>query len=226
MTEYTNIGLYSPKQAERLIGVDADKIRRWLMPGRSSQGPLWAPEPQALGAEDTLSFRDLLELRAVAQFRRHNVSMRVIREALDNLSEYYKRGYPLINPHICTDGEKIFLQLLEHNGELALTDLGKHQNVFRDIIAPSLIDGIEFDAQDHPVRWHPDPNDTSIVIDPRFAFGKPIVLPSYMATATLAHAAEIEQSLEAVASQHDISRDEVERAVKFEKRMSTGALLH
>lgn len=58
MTAFTSIGLYSPKQAERLIGVEAEKIRRWLMPERSSKGPLWEPEPHALGAEDTLSFKD------------------------------------------------------------------------------------------------------------------------------------------------------------------------
>lgn len=66
MTAFTNIGLYIPKQAERLIGVEAEKIRRWLMPARLPKGPLWEPEPQALGAENTLSFKDLLELRAVA----------------------------------------------------------------------------------------------------------------------------------------------------------------
>jgi hypothetical protein len=137
MTAFTNIGLYSPKQAERLIGVEAEKIRRWLMPARSSKGPLWEPEPQALGAEDTLSFRDLLELRAVAQFRRHNVSLTVIREALKTLSDYLQRDYPLINPLLSTDGEKVFLKVLEESGETAITDLVKRQNVFHAVISPS-----------------------------------------------------------------------------------------
>ncbi|WP_336275106.1 hypothetical protein [Vreelandella indica] len=204
MTAFTNIGLYSPKQAERLIGVEADKIRRWLMPARSSKGPLWEPEPQALGAEDTLSFKDLLELRAVAKFRSHNVSLTVIREALHELSELLQRDYPLINPQLCTDGQK----------------------VFEDVIVPSLRAGIEFDAEGDPVRWHPDPEDPSIVIDPRFAFGKPIVLPSHMPTSTLAQAAEVEGSAEDAARAYDVTQEEVERAVKFEERILSGALLH
>ncbi|MCL7931144.1 helix-turn-helix domain-containing protein [Halomonas llamarensis] len=226
MTAFTNIGLYSPKQAERLIGVEADKIRRWLMPARSSKEPLWKPEPQALGAEDTLSFKDLLELRAVAQFRRHNVSLPVIREALHELSGLLQRDYPLINPQLCTDGQKVFLKALEESGEIAVIDLVKRQNAFEEIIVPSLRAGIEFDAKGDPIRWYPDPKDTNIVIDPRFAFGKPIVMPSHMPTATLAQAAEVEGSAAGAARAFDVTQEEVERAVEFEKRILSGALLH
>lgn len=226
MTAFTNIGLYSPKQAERLIGVEADKIRRWLMPARSKKGPLWEPEPQALGAEDTLSFKDLLELRAVAKFRSHNVSLAVIREALHELSELLQRDYPLINPQLCTDGQKVFLKALEESGETTVIDLVKRQNAFEDVIVPSLRAGIEFNAKGDPVRWHPDLEDPSIVVDPRFAFGKPIVLPSHMPTATLAQAAEVEGSAEAAARAYDVTPEEVERAVKFEERVLSGALLH
>lgn len=166
MTAFTNIGLYSPLQAERLIGVEAEKIRRWLMPARSAAGPLWEPEPQALGAEDTLSFKDLLELRAVAKFRQHKISLPVIREALHTLSDYLQRDYPLINPQLCTDGKQIFLKLLEESGEMAITDLSNRQNTFTNVIGPSLIAGIEFDTQGQPIRWLPDSEDQSIVIDP------------------------------------------------------------
>ncbi|QNI03593.1 DUF433 domain-containing protein [Halomonas sp. SH5A2] len=226
MTAFTNIGLYSPKQAERLIGVEAEKIRRWLMPERSTKGPLWEPEPHALGAEDTLSFKDLLELRAVAEFRRHNVSLSVIREALHTLSEYLKRDYPLINPQLSTDGKQVFLKALEESGETSVIDLVKRQNVFKDVIVPSLIAGIKFDADGHPILWQPDPENPNIVVDPRFAFGKPIVLPSHMPTATLAQAVEVEGSPEDAARAYDVTQEEVEDAVKFEKRILSGALLH
>ena len=226
MTAFTNIGLYSPRQAERLIGVDAEKIRRWLMPERSTKGPLWDPEPQALGAEDTLSFKDLLELRAVEQFRLHNVSLPVIREALHVLRDYLQRDYPLINPQLSTDGKKVFLKVLENSGETAITDLVKRQNVFHAVISPSLKADIEFDPSGYPIRWKPDPEDENIVVDPRFAFGKPIVLPSHMPTATLAQAAEVEGSAEAAARAYEVTQEEVERAVKFETRVLSGALLH
>ncbi|EPC02603.1 hypothetical protein L861_09680 [Litchfieldella anticariensis FP35 = DSM 16096] len=227
MTALAGIGLYSPKQAERLIGVDAEKIRRWIVRDRSPAGPLWHPEPESLGAEDTLSFKDLLEVRAVSRFREHGVSMHVIREALSSLSDYLQRDYPLIHPRLMTDGKDVFLQALEENGEEGLTDLVKRQGVLTEVIGPSLISGITFDASDNPVRWTPDPADPQIVIDPRFAFGKPIVLPSHVSTAALFDAFQAEEGdADTVARNFDITLDEVNRAVNFEKRIAAGALLH
>lgn len=226
MTALVGIGLYSPKQAERLIGVEADKIRRWLLRDTSPAGPLWHPEPEALGAEDTLSFRDLLEVRAVAQFREY-VTMPAIREALASLRDYLERDYPLTHPRLLTDGKAVFLRHLEENGKEALTDLGKRQAVFPDVIFPSLLEGIEFDASENPIRWHPDPQDPSIVIDPKLAFGKPIVLPCHMSTHAIYSAFQAEDGdAEAVARNFEISLDEVNRAVNFEKRIAAGALLH
>lgn len=226
MTAFAGIGLYSPKQAELLTGVDAEKIRRWLLRDTSPAGPLWHPEPEALGAEDTLSFKDLLEIRAVAQFRQY-VSMPAIRAALTSLRDYLERDYPLTSPRLKTDGKVVFLRSIAENGDEALTDLGKRQEVFYDIVAPSLLDGIEFDASENPVRWHPDPADRTIVVDPKFAFGKPIVLPSHMSTSALDNAYQTEgRDAEKVARNFGITVDEVNRAVNFEKRVAAGALLH
>lgn len=226
MTAFVGIGLYSPKQVERLTGVDAAKIRRWLLRDTSPSGPLWHPEPEQLGAEDTLSFKDVLEIRAVAQFRQH-VTMPVIRQALANLRDYLQRDYPLTHPRLLTDGKAVFLNTIAESGEEALTDLAKRQNVFEHVISPSLLDGIEFDASENPVRWHPDPQDPGIVVDPKFAFGKPIVLPSHLSTQALFKAYEAEDGdAEAVARNLDITVEEVNRAVNFERRVAVGALLH
>ncbi|PAU76748.1 MerR family transcriptional regulator [Halomonas salipaludis] len=227
MTALVGIGLYSPKQAERLIGVDADKIRRWLLRDTSPAGPLWHPEPEALGAEDTLSFKDLLEVRAVEQFRKHGVSMQTIRTALANLSELMQRDYPLIHPQLVTDGRAVILKALKDNGDTSMTDLAKFQDVITDVIAPSIKDRITFDASNNPIQWNPDPDDDSIVVNPKLAFGKPVILPSHMSTHAIYSAFQAEGGdAEAVARNFEISLDEVNRAVNFEKRIAAGAFLH
>lgn len=150
----------------------------------------------------------------------------MIREALNVLRDYLQRDYPLINPQLSTDGKKVFLKVLEESGEMAITDLVKRQNVFHDVISPSLKAGIEFDTSGYPIRWQPDPEDAGIVIDPRFTFGKPIVLPRHMPTATLAQAAAVEGSAKAAVRAYEVTQKEVERTVKFEERILSGALLH
>ncbi|MDF9433010.1 helix-turn-helix domain-containing protein [Chromohalobacter israelensis] len=227
MTALAGIGLYSPKQAERLIGVDAAKIRRWLLAADSPNGPLWHPEPEALGLEDTLSFKDLLEIRAVEQFRKHGVSLQTIRAALTNLSELMQRNYPLLHPQLVTDGKDVILRAMKDDGETAMTDLTKFQDVMAEVVAPSIKDRITFDASNNPIRWSPDPSDPGIVVDPKFAFGKPIVLPSHMSTLALFQAYEAEDGdADAVARNLEITVDEVVRAVNFEKRIAAVEFLH
>lgn len=227
MTALAGIGLYSPKQAERLIGVDAAKIRRWLLKADSPRGPLWHPEPQAFGAVDTLSFKDLLEVRAVAQFRQHGVSMQTIRVALSNFSDMLSTDYPLIHPKLVTDGRAVMLERLKHDGEVALTDLTRFQDVMAEVIAPSIKDHINFDANENPVQWTPDPTEPHVVVNPKFAFGKPIILPSHMSTLAIFNAYQAEgDDAETVARNLDITFDEVSRAVNFEKRVAAGAFLH
>jgi uncharacterized protein (DUF433 family) len=227
MMAFTGIGLYSPKQAEKLIGIDARIIRRWLLEDDSPVGPLWHPEPEALGAKDTLSFKDLLELQAVRAFRKFGVSMPTIRRALANLSEFYNRPYPLTNPRLATDGKSIFLETLADSGEECMADLAKRQSVFREVIKPSVIKSISYDASDNPICWRPDENDGSIIVDPARAFGKPLVLPSYMPTRTLYDALKAENgNAEAVARYYEITSDEVIRAANFEKRIAAGEVLH
>ncbi|MCT8469439.1 helix-turn-helix domain-containing protein [Chromohalobacter canadensis] len=227
MTALAGIGLYSPQQAEKLIGVDAAKIRRWLLADDGKHGPLWHPEPEALGLEGTLSFKDLLEIRAVEQFRKHGVSLQTIRAALTNLSALMQRNYPLLHPQLVTDGKDVILRAMKDNGETAMTDLTKFQDVMAEVVAPSIKDRITFDASNNPIRWSPDPSDPDIVVDPKFAFGKPIILPSHMSTLALFQAYEAEDGdADAVARNLEITVDEVVRAVNFEKRIAAVEFLH
>lgn len=227
MTALAGIGLYSPKQAERLIGVDAAKIRRWLLAEDNSNGPLWHPEPEALGLENTLSFKDLLEIRAVAQFRKHGVTLPTIRVALINLSKLMQRDYPLLHPQLVTDGRDVILKAMKDNGETAMTDLTRFQDIMTEIVAPSIKDRITFDASNNPIRWSPDFRDPDIVVDPKFAFGKPIVLPGHMSTGALFESYKAEEGdADVVARNFEITVDEVMRAVSFEKRMAAGEFFH
>lgn len=227
MTALAGIGLYSPKQAERLIGVDAVKIRRWLLSEDSPNGPLWHPEPESLGLEDTLSFKDLLEVRAVEQFRKHGVTLPTIRAALINLSELMQRDYPLLHPQLVTDGKDVILRAMKNNGETSMTDLTRFQDVMTEVVAPSIKSRITFDASNNPIRWSPDSRDPDIVVDPKFAFGKPIVLPSHMSTSALFKAYEAEDGDAGTVARHfEITVDEVIRAVNFEKRIAAVEFFH
>ncbi|KFF48787.1 hypothetical protein GY26_12345 [Gammaproteobacteria bacterium MFB021] len=227
MASLTGIGLYSPKQAAALTGIDSRTLRRWLLCDDHTHAPLWHPEPEAEGATDALSFRDLLEAKAVWALKQQGVSLPTIRRALENLKSHYRVDYPLTNPRLATDGKDVFIQTLDASGEEWLSDLAKRQKVIAEFVNPSLLASISFDDSQTPVAWRPDPADPQIQIDPKRGFGKPYVLPSYLPTRTLAKAYAAEgDDAEAVARYFEITEDEVTRAANFEKRMAAGAHLH
>lgn len=228
MTSLAGIGLYSPKQAEHLTGIKARKIRRWLFgidtQGRHYEG-VWTPKPQKLGIDDALSFQDLIEIRFVHYFRNLGVSLQTIRLASENAKEIFGKDYPFSSPRFRSDGESIFATALDSDAE-GMLDIAKRQNVIRQVIEPSLYTDVVY-FQDEAIRWVPDSEYPDIIVDPQFAFGKPIIQPSYMPTRVLFDAWNAEEKNAAiVARQYEVTEDEVERAVRFELRMAGGAVLH
>lgn len=227
MTSLIGIGLYSPRQAAELTGIESRTLRRWLLRDDDTHKPLWHPEPEAKGAPDALSFRDLLEVKAVWALKQQGVSLQTIRRALENLKSHYQVDYPLTNPRLATDGKDVFIQTIDASGEEWLSDLAKRQKVIAEFVNPSILKSISFDEGHNPVAWQPDPKDPLIQVDPKRGFGKPYVLPSYLSTRTLAKAYAAEgEDAGAVARYFDITEDEVIRAANFEKRIAAGAHLH
>ncbi|WP_445620666.1 hypothetical protein ACUN8C_01775 [Kushneria sp. Sum13] len=227
MTSLIGIGLYSPKQAAQLTGIKTDLLKSWLLRDDDTHKPLWHPEPEAKGAPDAFSFRDLLEAKAVWSLRQHGVSLQTIRRALDNLKSHYQIDYPLTNPRLATDGKDVFIQTITESGEEWLSDLAKRQKVMAEVVSPSILKSISFDECQNPVAWQPDPEDDLIEVNPKLNFGKPYVLPSYMPTRTLAKAyAAEDENAEMVARYYGITEDEVIRAANFERRIAAGAHLH
>src|SRR3954452_20853070 len=77
------VGLYTASEAERLIKVPAQRIRRWLLgykfrhDGQTCwSDPLWQPQLSRLGRGVDLGFRDLVELKFVDAFQNAGVSLR------------------------------------------------------------------------------------------------------------------------------------------------------
>ncbi|CAB5710702.1 Uncharacterized conserved protein [Delftia tsuruhatensis] len=231
---YKGTGIYSVPEASRLIDVPTRDIHRWLFgyhyrktPGeaqsRTYSQPLWTHE---LFNEDfdekVIGFRDLLELRFIREFRRHGVPLSVIRRCLTTAGELYGVTHPMTIPRFRTDGRTIYAEALsEEAHENSLVDLKSRQSVFKDIIKPSLYEGIVYDASEKQAsRWYPAGKKAPIVIDPGRQFGAPIIettgtptsilLASYLAEGGDAQAAAI------TARVYKVPPRAVEAAIRFE----------
>jgi len=175
---------------------------------------------EALGAEQVLSFRDLLELRTVARFIERGVSLQVVRATIEVAREVLG-DYPLHSRRFVTDGKKIFLDAVNRVGEAALLDLKERQYAIDAVIRPSLIDGIEYDQNAKALRWYPNPKQRAVVLDPQVQFGEPIVAESGVPTDTLAAAYLAEnKDLNRVARLYRTTPQAVKAAIAFELRLA------
>ncbi len=230
-------GVYGAGEALRLLnfpaaGAPADArvsrqtISRWLRGyDFSVQGeihhayPLWTPDYANDDNQIELSFRDLIELRFVKAFRDSGVGLQTIRHCFERAVELVHDQRPFSTRRFRTDGRTIFLEITEGANDGALVDLRQRQMVFRSFVAPSFKD-LEFDA-DVVARWFPlGGSRRTVIVDPAFAFGRPISAVGRVPTEVLALAARAEGSPERAARVYDVPLSSVRDAVAFETKLA------
>ncbi len=212
------IGLYTPIEAQKLIGVPAAKLSRWLK-GHSAKGryyePLWKPQVD-LGEDGIfLGFRDLMEMRTAHAFMAAGLSAQLVRKAIVEARRLVDDDHPLSTTRFKTDGRSIFLEVVHESGDQALIDIFKRQYAFRQIIEQSLRD-VDYDGI-APERWWPATRGRGIVVDPKRSFGQPIDAASGVPTRILARAFHAEGGFDAAAHAWCVTPATVRRAVEFER---------
>lgn len=230
---YSGTGIYTLAEAERLIHVPARKIHRWLYgythPKKSGEeqaqvfsNPLWNPQySKAEYDAEAIGFSDLLEVRFVAAFVGHGVPLSVVRLCMETARQLFGVDYPMTSGSFKTDGKTIFADAIEKTvKEGALLDLKNRQFAFKDIISPSLYDGIEYDGS-RAAKWYPQGRRQHIVLDPARQFGSPIVdevgVPTGILYASYLAEGGNPRAITQTARAFDVPAKFVEAAIKFEQ---------
>lgn len=213
------VGLYTCSEAARYTSISTANIRRWVF-GYAAHGAdhfgLWTPELSFLD-ENLLGFHDLLEVRFVHALRQHGVSLQAIRSASRQAAELFDQRYPFTCRRFQTDGRDIFATVLDETGDEALLDLVKRQYAFKQVIKPSLYEGIDYTVEGSAQRWYPLKRSKAVVLDPARNFGKPVLTAVGIDTATLYQAFQAEgQNSKRVAMLFEIPIAAVDAAVTYE----------
>lgn len=221
------IGLYTAREAQRLTGVPSRSIQRWLAGYHYRQGqasrempPVWNGEIPQMDEQLALGFRDLMEVRFVHAFRKHQIGWPTIRIAARRACELFEVDHPFSTRKFKTDGRRIFAEAVDEAGETRLLDLVRNQYAFHQVVSPSLYRGLEFSDLDEVLRWFPMWPRRDVVIDPHRSFGRPVIESTGVPTEILAKAYEAEDSVDRVARWFDVSPSAVRAAVKFESTIA------
>lgn len=177
------LGLYTVAQAARLLKRDPARLRRWLTGRRyraADGSDRWAASllTSQIGTIDgqlVLSFRDLMELRALDRFLASGLSIRLLRKAMQTARHAFDDDRPLSNRRFGTDGRTLYAGSAEDSKDGVMLDLVSGQYAPLRLIAPSLAADCDFDAREMPQRWWPLGKASGIVLDPARAFGQPLL---------------------------------------------------
>lgn len=219
-----DVPAYMLHEAARYTGIPLDTLRTWVS-GREyaveggknrkfSQPLIIRPEKSGL-----LSFTNLVEAHVLNAIRRkHRIPMPRVRKALDYLSAMFQSKHPLAEHEFETDGLDLFIDQfgdlinVSQSGQLAMKE------VFQ-----MYLKRIERDEKGLARKLFPftraatHAEDPKIVaINPRIAFGKPVIDGTGIPTSIIAERYKTGESIAEIAQDYGRQQTEIEEAIRCE----------
>ena len=217
------IAAYTLAEAARYLRLPAATLRSWALgrqyptaEGSSQFPPLFRP---ASKRPPLLSFSNLIEAHVLWSLRtKHVVPVKALRSALAYAEKEMGIDRLLLRPELRADAGKVFLDRYGELIELSASGQLAMRRLFEEHLKR-----IEWDASKFPVRLYPflaaaTPSDARpIVIDPRIAFGRPVVVRKAISTSTIAERIDAGETVEDLAVDYDLGGSEIEQAVLYER---------
>lgn len=216
-----DIPTYPIFEAARYLRIPMGTLRSWLL-GRSyqvrgikkfSKPLIELPNPNI----KQLSFTNLVEAHVLRVMRlEHQISFYKVRTALDYVELGFSMPHPLAHADFQTDGVDLFLESgmlinASQAGQLAIRQTLESylQRIERDEagLAAKLFPLTRLTEEEDP---------KAVVIDPRIAFGRPVLVGTGIPTFILAERYKAGESIDELADDYGCDRLQIEEAIRCE----------
>jgi uncharacterized protein (DUF433 family) len=219
-----NIPCYSAGDAARYLNIPYSTIRSWtvgykyeVMDGKKHCKPIINVK---ITKPLTLSFINLIEIHALRGIRQHHqVDLVKVRIALDYIDERFQISHPLVHQEFFTDGVDLFI---EHYGNL-INASSNAQTILKNALKEHLR-RVESDSEGLATklfpftRNHEDQTPRLVVIDPRIAFGRMVIVDSGIPTDIIAERFHAGDSPAQLAYDYECELEKIEEAIRCETR--------
>lgn len=212
---------YGPAEAARYLRLPAATLRTWLVgreyPKAGEQARFHPLIKPANRQPLQLSFFNLIEAHVLRALRtEHGVALAELRKAIAYAEKKLQLQRLLLSQELRTHAGEVFLDRyvelinLSASGQLAMRKL------FEDHLQR-----VEWDEWQFPVRLYPfttasqPTGERSIAIDPKIAFGRPIVRRAGVSTAAIVDRIDAGETVAALAEDYDLTVAEIEQAVLY-----------
>ncbi|HEV2037417.1 MAG TPA: hypothetical protein VGQ96_02335, partial [Candidatus Eremiobacteraceae bacterium] len=183
-------GFYTVREAARLLRVDStQRIRGWVAGYKTNNaGPIIKRQYAPVKGIHEVGFLDLMEMRFIDHFRKQNISLQSLRRAAKNARKEMKQDHPFATSNVLfmTDRKEVFLHTAKQEGDHFLLNLMTNQIEIYEALEKVLAAGVEFDPHTGVAkRWIPISECPNVIVDPRVAFGRPVVEPKRVPTSVI-----------------------------------------
>jgi len=165
-----------------------------------------------------LSFDNLIEAHVLRSLRTdHGVPLDAVRQALDYAQAQLGIERLLLSAELRTDAGQLFL---DRYGELL--NLSRSGQIAMREVFEQHLRRVEWDRVKLPIRLYPflsaeTSSDRPIAIDPRVAFGRPIVMRSGVSTRAIVDRIDAGEDVADLAGDYDMTEAEIRQAVIYER---------
>lgn len=214
--------LYTIARAARVVRIHPATLRTWAL-GRSYStregAKSWTPLIRAADPKHgMLSFANLVELHVLSTLRGQRVRVDRIRSATNFIRKTMKTEHPLADADTQTDCVDVYIEYMDR-----LVNASSPQDILRPLLERYL-QRIERDenglaARLYPITRDDGSNARSILIDPSYRFGRPVLASTNLETEIVADRFFAGDSTAALAADFGIDEAPVEEAIRFESQL-------
>lgn len=166
-----------------------------------------------------LSFLNFVEAHVLAAIRRHHrIPLQKVRRALNYVQRQLGIQRPLVDLRFETDGVDLFVHELER-----LVNVSREGQLEIEPLIRRYLQRIERDPSGAPIKLYPftrksvsTEEPAPVEIDPRVAFGRPVLVGRGVPTAVLADRFKAGDSLTDLAEDYGTSAQDIEEAIRCE----------
>lgn len=215
---------YSVGEAAAYLRIHEATLRSWVVGrsypvtgGREWSEPLIAP---AGSGPTLLSFVNMVEAHVLIAIRsQHGVRMQRVRPALEYVERELQVSHPLAHQTFQTDGVDLFVEQAGAQG--VLVNVSRRGQTEMGEVLRTYLRRIERDERGLAVRLFPfvrapESDPQLVVIDPRFAFGRPMLRRCSVRTDIVAQRFRAGDSTEDLARDYGCLVADIEEALRYE----------
>jgi uncharacterized protein (DUF433 family) len=199
-----DLALFTPTEVADYLSIPRATLRSWL--GTVTQLP-------ANRLDTSIPFAGMAEARVVKELRHAGLSMLAIRDAAKTLTLELGVRHPLIWRGLAHNGRDI-LRRYEDGWERARD----RQKGIPEVVEIGL-QSVSWADDEYPESLRLDNFDNAnVVVDPRFAFGQPILWDSGVRVEDIIDAVEAGDPLDVITDEYGVSGNDVLALAQFELR--------